>query len=659
MRFTTLSVERFGPYYAPQSIEFGKKKRVVLVHGANMRGKTSILNAIRWALYGRALDRFGEPMPLTKLVNLDASRGGDWTMNVSLGIEVDGATYSVTRTAQPRDSTATPHADDDFDVTVFVKRGNILLKPDDGQREINRMLPEQISRFSLFDGELLNDYEALLADPNEQSQVIKESIEHILGVPALTNAIADLRIGLKDAGKRQRALAKRDADANSYADAANEIEAEIDEAERDLAGLRERHASLTRSVAELDERLRQNAFAEADVQRRQGVVERLSALERESEALEADLLQKSAHAWKDIISRAIAERVRTLDQQREEQIRSLQGTARLTEKLSRVESALAGTTCPTCGQSLPSERIAEIAAERDQIRTELAASGTDATALDRTGASLQRLRSIRSENVLPAIGEIERRRRAISVDIADLEQIRRELDERLAGHDQTAIARNRREFIDLTKDLGVIEESIAARQKLIDTKQVDAKRYRALIGKVGGPALDRLNREVQIFDELIALFQAALVALRDELRLGVESEAASIFRQLTTNKTYSGLQINDFYGLSILDADKLPVPVRSAGAEQVVALALVGALNRNAVRRGPVVIDTPFGRLDPDHRANILKYLPKMAEQVTLLVHAGEVNRATDLEEILDVVDREYEIRFVSSTRSEIVPING
>ena len=53
-------------------------------------------------------------------------------------------------------------------------------------------MPERISRFFLFDGELLNEYETLLADLDQQAQVVKESIESILGVPALQNAIADL-----------------------------------------------------------------------------------------------------------------------------------------------------------------------------------------------------------------------------------------------------------------------------------------------------------------------------------------------------------------------------------------------------------------------------------------------------------------------------------
>src|SRR5690606_23596380 len=98
---------------------------------------------------------------------------------------------------------------------------------------------------------------------------------------------------------------------------------------------------------------------------------------------------------------------------------------------------------------------------------------------------------------------------------------------------------------------------------------------------------------------------------------------------------------------TIEDRHGQDVPLRSAGAEQVVALSLLSALNKTAARPGPVVIDTPFGRLDPGHRENILRYVPEMAEQIVFLVHAGEVDPETGLDVIADHVGGTYEIEQV------------
>lgn len=67
------------------------------------------------------------------------------------------------------------------------------------------------------------------------------------------------------------------------------------------------------------------------------------------------------------------------------------------------------------------------------------------------------------------------------------------------------------------------------------------------------------------------------------------------------------------------------IPVRSAGAEHVVALSLVAALQNNAPLRGPIFIDSPFGRLDRGHRERIVAALPGMADQVALLVYEDEM----------------------------------
>jgi DNA sulfur modification protein DndD len=99
---------------------------------------------------------------------------------------------------------------------------------------------------------------------------------------------------------------------------------------------------------------------------------------------------------------------------------------------------------------------------------------------------------------------------------------------------------------------------------------------------------------------------------------------------MTTEKhDYAQLAINEHYGLTILHSDGRAEDSRSAGAEQVVALALMGALQANAPLRGPSVMDTPFGRLDPRHTANVVTALPTMARQVVLLVQEGEIDRAT------------------------------
>lgn len=159
--------------------------------------------------------------------------------------------------------------------------------------------------------------------------------------------------------------------------------------------------------------------------------------------------------------------------------------------------------------------------------------------------------------------------------------------------------------------------------------------------------------EAALYGALEDVFSLGIAHYRRQLRSEVEERASKIFRALTTEPKYVGLSINEQYGLSIIDDDERVIADRSAGAEQVVALSLIGALNASAVREGPVVMDTPFGRLDIHHRENILRYISRMSSQVALLVQSGEFDDDRDRPLVEALLAHEYWlIRDGSPTRS-------
>ena len=102
-----------------------------------------------------------------------------------------------------------------------------------------------------------------------------------------------------------------------------------------------------------------------------------------------------------------------------------------------------------------------------------------------------------------------------------------------------------------------------------------------------------------------------------------------LFLLICSDPDYTSLKINDNYGLDIVHRSGRIVPQRSAGYEHIVALSLIGALHKNAPMNGPVIMDSPFGRLSKTHKENVIKALPKMAEQVVLLAYSGEIDAQT------------------------------
>jgi DNA sulfur modification protein DndD len=80
----------------------------------------------------------------------------------------------------------------------------------------------------------------------------------------------------------------------------------------------------------------------------------------------------------------------------------------------------------------------------------------------------------------------------------------------------------------------------------------------------------------------------------------------------------------------------------------------MGALQRNAPLRGPLVMDSPFGRLDDRHTTKVVQALPVMADQVMLLVYESELNPTQARNDLKGLLRKEYRITRKSARHSEL-----
>jgi DNA sulfur modification protein DndD len=84
----------------------------------------------------------------------------------------------------------------------------------------------------------------------------------------------------------------------------------------------------------------------------------------------------------------------------------------------------------------------------------------------------------------------------------------------------------------------------------------------------------------------------------------------------------------------------------SAGEKQLFAIATIWALREVSGVPMPVIIDTPLGRLDDDHRSAMIQtYLPRASHQVMLLATDAEVDEDV-LEDLEPALSHTYRLRF-------------
>ena len=258
MKIKRIIINNFMPYRGRQEIEFPQHEtqNVMLLFGDNMRGKTSFLNAIRWGFYGVALGRHLREIAKANLINRDAVDENDWVMSVTLHFVHDSKNYVLIRKITGRENTIRPRNNADFVDNVGLKIDDAVIPADAINNEINQVMPREVSRFFLFDGELLQEYENLVIEESSQGKKIKEHIESILGVPALVHARDELKVLLSEARKTQRKDAAKNEDLHKYAKRQEDLEIKQDACEDDIRKLQSQKDEIQGKIDNIDNDLK-------------------------------------------------------------------------------------------------------------------------------------------------------------------------------------------------------------------------------------------------------------------------------------------------------------------------------------------------------------------------------------------------------------------
>lgn len=651
MIIRSVKLVNFGPFFGEHTVDVhvGDESSVILIHGENMRGKTSFINAIKWCLYGTVKDRRGQTKGTHRLLSYDAIDAGEFHMSVHLDFDHAGVRYLLERHVQ---ADKKPQRPSDMSERAFLRRDGHIVPEETIVEEIGNILHPTIARFFLFDGEMLDEYEILLGDPSRSTSLVKTSIEQILGLPAL-------HLMAEDLGELQRDAERRQLRAVEAAHQGEQLTARANQQSNELQALDDDLGQLTDILHEIDQEIvghREQFEAYAEVQTDIREADRLTVATAEAEAqlleLQEEVRSLLATAWWAPTAGLVDENLKEASLQLRQATTKVAENATLRAELDQLETAHTSGTCPLCSQNLGAAREA-LDERRVYLTTALSDLIVDSD-LPRIAARVEELGYFSDRSAIAGISDRDARIRRLGID---MRRDRRSLDgirDRLKQHDVPSI-----------REIEIrLEAAIRHRETLAADIETKEDRRRSLRSE-----LSRLNQEIQrlpgadkrtaaeaaLYGALQATFTTAIDGYRDQLRLDVQESASTIFQAITTESGYAGLTINERYGLSIVDDTGRIISDRSAGAEQVVALSLIGALNASAVREGPVVMDTPFGRLDVRHRENMLKYLRSMSSQVILLVQSGEFRTDMDRPHLEDHLAHEYWlVRDGSPTRSRI-----
>ena len=654
LRIDGLELEDFGPFKGRQVIDFPDAAGVIVVYGENMRGKTSLLNAIRFALFGKVLSRGSRETSLHEIGNWEQANAGQYGFEVVLKFHADGREYRLTRSCRPR-SGVVPERDSDYQVEHFLERDNVVLGPGQAKSELERIMPEQIARFFLFDGELLQEYEGLLRNESDMGRQISEAIERILGVPVLTESRTTLKQLLNTLEEEEAESAQSDELTRQLGSQMHRLQVKRRGLQEGLDDLRTQLADLGRDKASRESQLRRNERVAAMMGRLDQLREDISQITSEIEIRRAEIAAEMSDGWKLLIAARAAGMIEDLKRREH----TLQTRKMRSEVLRRSDSPSDSLEqCPTCFQPLSAAALAQMSEATASEAVEIGQVDSGLRDIQQRLAALENAARTSSDARLRVLWDNLRHNERSGFSKQDAAA---ELEHRLkeADVDQGALRQAQSELEKIVEKIGITKNGIEDQEGALAKNQEVLDRVRAKLQKTGGADVEGARQRLELCEALHGLFDDAVGEYRNRLRQRVEADAVELFLQLTTEPDYTGLRINESYGLTILHQDRSDIPVRSAGAEHVVALSLLGALQKNAPLQGPIFIDSPFGRLDTEHTRNVVSALPSMTEQVCLLVYEEELRPKFARELLRGQLRAEYSLHRVSARHTELAEKNG
>lgn len=622
---------------------------LTLIGGNNGNGKTSILQALTMGLYGGRCSIEGEGLAagegngrrteyrlfVERAMHRPAFEAGERMIQVTIEFVTREGVLEIERHWYLDDAGRFLEEDEELVLRTGEDRDIVAVPAD---RELTEYYEETISRliappsmmpFFLFDGEHVRR----LAE-RDLSEQVRFGIESALGISSLKGLVDDLRDYAKD---RARDIQADDAEAA----AAQKWQAIGAERERTLGALIEVEAKLHPLQLRRDEIVQGlGALGNGTYDDKQEELHLRHGEEAQLRKLRDDLrLSLTKQVPVALVGQSLlAATERSLKQGLGESLAAPEGLSALVGQLRALEppldakaeelvvdrvekawAALSERKLPAGHSYLEGHRIAPIVQTMSDMRREaFELVGVSLTAIEHVKASILSRNKLLSAR---ASADQERERLAaelstINGTISALDADRRRIDQALG--------------------------SIEGRMVPINAEWEKRRALR----KASSPMLV----SVELANEIIMVVNRAIDRIVPEYYGILAEKVTAVYRQLAHKGVVERIAIDGRGTVSLLDRQgrDLRENDASAGENQIFAMSLTAAISDLLDRPLPLIIDTPLGRLDTQHRERILGFLSARSVQAVLLSQPEEVGGAY-YRLISSKVHDEFHLEYVAS----------
>jgi len=664
VRFKSITIENFGPFKDRETIDFTDENGVIIIWGDNGRGKTSLLNAFNFAFFGIVKDRQGKTDNYIQFINQEGFSEGRYFFKVTLTIKDEDNTYIIHRGCSPKAGVKQPQTNEDLIVTLGVNKNGAILDGDTSAHVVNSLMPKDVARFFLFDGELLQEYEDLLDDTSVSGGRIMRAIEQILGLPVLSN-------GAKDANQ---VLLRYEAEASKVEQNDSKTSKFGAQKQRAIENKKLHEDEVTSLESKLDECLAKKRTLEAEMletkqlrelsEKKRDIETRIEALEEEIDNRKEEIVQILKDSWRWMVAAPVNSEISRIQGGVTELERKKAEGAATASIVEMLRETITSAKCPVCDHSKGNEELDALSVKLNALidgTCGLTHAEKEALETDKVRMSILRglkLGTDKSDDLRQRCAALDDRK----VKLADLKE--NQLAEVKVA--LSSFKDDKGDPFAIVADLTTCEKEIATIKEGIEKEKDIAKQQADIISQLTktistlsqNKDIDLAHKCVGLVSGIASIFSEAIDDYREKLKREVEADATELFLTMSTEDDYDSLRINKNYGLTIMRNGQA-VPNRSAGWEHMVAFALIGALHKNAPLEGPVIMDSPFGRISTKNKGSMVKAIPLLSDQVVLLALPGEIDEGRARTDLGPTIVKERVLARVNAIHTKIEDLDS
>ena len=207
------------------------------------------------------------------------------------------------------------------------------------------------------------------------------------------------------------------------------------------------------------------------------------------------------------------------------------------------------------------------------------------------------------------------------------------------------------ELNSINQEIGNCETLVKQAEEKIAELQFRLKHVNAQIKQLelARRGYEKVHRGVELAHKVQDALQDYEVQLKEEKLNQLSQSLLDCLNELMHKEIFHKVFIEpESFAVTLYDKEGKAVPKEqlSAGEKQIYAIAILWALARTSGRPLPFIVDTPLGRLDSDHRLNLVQnFFPVASHQVMIFSTDTEIDQKY-FEDLSEHISKSYRLEY-------------